>query len=218
MKINLEEETYMKIEWRKQDKKLYLPKDIPTKIDVPSYTYITLEGHGNPNGDDFKEKLQALYAFSYGIRMSYKWANPPTEYYNYTVYPLEGIWDIHDKSIYKEGVMDKDNLSYKIMIRQPDFINPSLFEECIEKISSKVDKILLNQLKMERIEDGHCLQILHTGCYDDEHYSFEKMDDYCLNNSLERIGNTHKEIYLSDPRKTAPSKLKTVLRYWVKDQ
>jgi hypothetical protein len=116
----------MKYEWRKHDKKTYLPKKIDI-LEIESMQYIILEGEGNPNSDSFTECIEALYALSYGIRMSPKKGIETKGYYEYTVFPLQGIWDLTDKGkeLYTdcESIIDiKDELAYKIMIRQPEFV------------------------------------------------------------------------------------------------
>lgn len=111
----------MKHEWRKAEKILYLPKKEPQVIEVPEQKFFTIEGVGNPNGPDFAERIGVLYSLAYGVRMMPKNGFEPEGYYEYTVYPLEGIWSISEEAKDKES-WTKDDLTYKIMIRQPDFV------------------------------------------------------------------------------------------------
>jgi hypothetical protein len=207
----------MKYEWRKKEKGLYLPKNIPEIIDVPALNFFAIKGEGNPNDSLFSEYIGALYSLSYAIRMSYKAGLEPQGFYEYTVYPLEGVWDISDeaKKVYN-GTLDKDTLVYDIMIRQPDFVTEAYAQETIERTMKKKPNEFLEQVKFSSQEGGKCVQMLHLGSYDNEPETFEIMEAFCKENNLERQSKTHREIYLSDPRKVAPEKLKTVLRFNVK--
>jgi len=205
----------MKYEWRKKQKELYLPGSQPAKIKVPPINYFTLIGKGNPNSEAFKESVEALYALSYAIRMLPKKGITPEGYYEYTVFPLEGIWDLDEEGRQLE-YLDKDRLVYKLMIRQPDFVTEQLFTIAKELSAKKISEELLMSAKYEQIEEGLCVQCMHIGDYDSEPVTFSKMDDFCAANHLTRIDKRHREIYISDPRKSDPAKLKTVLRYKVK--
>lgn len=202
----------MKYEWRKMDRKLYLPKAEPTIIDVGEYPYFSLNGEGNPNDKPFAEAIGALYSLSYAVRMLPKRDAAPADYYEYTVFPLEGVWDLKDKSNAYDK-LDKDNLKYTIMIRQPDFLTESLAQDIIHYVSKKKPHSLLQTAKYIRQSDGLCLQMLHTGSYDDEPATFEIMKQYCHENGYIRTKRSHKEIYLNDARKTPKEKLKTTLRF-----
>ncbi|MBC1436137.1 hypothetical protein HB848_12390 [Listeria rocourtiae] len=202
----------MKYEWRKQDKNIYLPKAKPEIIDLEPMTYITIQGKGNPNHPLFSELVTALYATSYAIKMMPKKGDTPEGYYDYTVFPLEGFWSLEPGSL----AFDKEKLTYKIMLRQPDFITPELFEMAKEKAAKKVAEEHLNQLKLEEITEGLNLQMLHVGSFDNEATSFAKMEAFCEENNLERLSKNHKEIYLSDFKRVAPEKLKTTLRFEIK--
>lgn len=201
-----------KIDYKKTYKELYLPKTIPSIVTVPPIRFITIEGAGNPNGEEFALATAALYSFSYVVKMSYKSDSIPDGYYDYTVFPLEGEWDLIDKS---KVSTDKSNYKYKIMIRQPDFLTDDLFESFLITIKKKKPNPHLDKIALETISEGLCCQILHIGSYDDEPESFKIMDKFCEGNGYTRICKKHREIYLSDPRKTEANKLKTVLRYKV---
>ncbi len=206
----------MKHEWRKHEKEIYLPKNKPIIVDIPTFKYIVISGTSNPNSDLFSEYIGVLYSLSYAVRMSYKWKNIPKDYYEYTVYPLEGVWDIDDKSKYIPGVVDKDNLRFELMIRQPHFLNENLFKEVVQLTSKKKYHKLLNEVVFKDISENMCIQMLHNGSYDNERISFELMDEHCIKNNLKRISMKHREIYLTDARRTSPEKNKTTLRYKVK--
>lgn len=199
-----------KLEYKKTYKHLYLPTTKPAILEIPPINFALIEGQGDPNKDEFAQATAALYSFSYTVRMSYKGSNVPIGYYDYTVFPLEGVWDLIDK---KKPSTDKSNFAYTIMIRQPDFVDNEIFLEFLSQAKRKKPNPYLDKLKFKTISEGLCCQILHLGSYDDEPASFNKMDQYCHENGFLRSSLKHREIYLSDPRKTEASKLKTVLRY-----
>jgi len=191
-----------------------LPKKQPVKIEVPEMKFFTIEGSGNPNGKEFKDNLEILYALSYAIRMMPKKGITPEGYFEYTVFPLEGHWDL-DEEGRKLDYLNKDHLVYKLMIRQPDFVTEQLFQYAVNTVKQKKTNIQLDNVQFEFITEGICVQAMHVGSYDDEPKTFELMEQFCLQNNLKRAEKTHKEIYISDIRKTSPEKLKTVLRYKV---
>jgi hypothetical protein len=146
-----------------------------------------------------------------------KQAQKPVHYSDYTVYPLEGIWDVSEKAKKENNwVFNKDDLVFKIMLRQPDFVEASFVKEMIEMTAQKKANPLLDQLEFETITDGKCVQMLHIGSFDNEPETFRIMEAFSENENLVRISKTHREIYLSDFRKVATEKLKTVLRFMVK--
>jgi len=203
-----------KFEWRKQLKELYLPKNQPAVIEVPTMNYLTIDGRGNPNSDLFREKIETLYSLSYGIRMLPKKGITPEGYFEYTVFPLEGVWDL-DEEGRKLDYVSKDHFVYKLMIRQPDFVTKELFNSVLEMVKQKKPDLQLDNSKFERIEEGLCVQAMHNGSYENEPQTFALMEEFCTQNNLKRVEKTHKEIYITDVRKTSPEKLKTVLRFKV---
>ncbi len=201
-----------KLEYKKAYKDQYLPTTNPTIIEIPPINFTVIDGEGDPNSDEFTQATTALYSFSYAVKMSYKSKDVPTDFYDYTVFPLEGVWDLVDKS---KSSTDKSNYAYSIMIRQPDFLDNNLFDRFLTETKKKKPNPYLDKLHFKTIDEGLCCQMLHIGSYDDEPASFEKMKQYCKEKSYERTSLKHREIYLSDPRKTEASKLKTVLRFKV---
>lgn len=205
----------MKHEWRKHEKDLYLPKPTPTLITIPKQKFIVIKGKGNPNDEEFSEKIGVLYSLAYAIRMMPKQGHTPEGYLEYTVYPLEGIWDLTEKGR-KLDALDKDELVYSLMIRQPDFVTQEVMDRAFEITQKKKPHRFLNDVIFTTIEDGLSLQILHVGSFDEEPASFKIMQEYAVANNLERREFVHREIYLSDFRKIETPKLKTVLRYSVR--
>jgi len=205
----------MKHEWKKVEKKLYLPKSMPEVITVPKQKFFMLRGKGNPNSSSFAEMIGVLYSLAYAIRMMPKQGYNPDGYFEYTVYPLEGLWDLTEKGR-NAGTLNKDELLYTIMIRQPDFVTQGIVEKAFETVKKKKPHPLLDEVTFETIEDGLSVQMLHLGSYDNEPLSFKLMNEFLENYNLEKRFLLHREIYLSDARKVQTDKLKTVLRYMVK--
>ncbi len=202
-----------KVEYKKAYKELYLPKNQPVLVEVPPILFAVIDGQGDPNEEAFSMVVGALYGFSYTVKMSYKSKDVPKEFYDYTVFPLEGVWDLVDKA---KPSTDKSNFAYAAMIRQPDFLTSELFDRFILETKSKKANVALDRIRLETITEGLCCQMLHVGSYDDEPASFEMMKQFCADHGYERTSLKHREIYLSDPRKTEPEKLKTVLRFKVR--
>jgi len=206
----------MKHEWKKAEKNYYLPKDKPEKIVMPPFKFFSIKGQGNPNEPFFAEYIGVLYSLSYGIKMSPKAGLTPAGYFDYTVYPLEGVWDINEEARAKAIMeFDKNDLVFNLMIRQPDFVTEDFANEILALIKKKKPHKLLEKAKFEIIEEGPCVQMLHIGSYDQEPESFDRMELFAGEHNMKRKYHIHREIYLSDARKTAPEKLKTVLRFQV---
>lgn len=201
-----------KFEWRKHAKEYYLPKVQPELIEIPVFKFLALSGNGNPNSQDFAERVAALYALSYAIKMAPKKGITPAGYFDYTVFPLEGVWDISAEAKVS-GSWSKEQLVYQLMIRQPDFVTPDLVNQFIAEWREKDKSLLLDEIIYQEITEGLVVQCLHCGSYDNESVTFDKMLDFCSRNDLQRIGHFHREIYLSDARKVDLDNLKTVLRF-----
>ncbi len=195
-----------------------MPKRQPEVIEVPEFQFVTIKGEGSPYTEYFSDCIAALYSVSYAIKMTAKKMEPkPIGHFDYTVYPLEGIWDLNEEAKRNyDGRINKDDFVYRLMIRQPQFVDQRFFIDMVELTKHKKPNPLLDELKFENITDGKCIQMLHIGSYDDEPASFKQMEDFAHDNELERISKVHREIYLSDFRKVAPEKLKTVLRFRVR--
>ena len=196
-----------KFDFKKKYKYIYNPKK-PDIVTMPSLKYITLTGEGNPNGKHFQNSIAALYAFSYTISMSYKGEYKMPGFYNYVVPPFEGHWDIIGGNGY-DG--NKDNLKWKIRMPQPEFVTDEVFEWAKKTALNKKKLDRINDLKFEVSKEKESCLYLHIGPYDNESKSFELMEKFVKNTEYKRSEKTHTEIYISDLRKTAPEKLKTVL-------
>ncbi|XID94061.1 GyrI-like domain-containing protein [Paenibacillaceae bacterium WGS1546] len=202
-----------KVDYRKDFKTLYVPKTAPEIVEVPRMPFFMVDGSGDPNGEAFAKATEALYSLSYAVKMSYKSDDVPAGYYDYTVFPLEGVWDLLDRS---KPATDKTNLKYTIMIRQPDFLTEQGFERFLEQTKRKKPNLFLEKVRFEQASDGRCCQMMHIGSFDDEPASFARMEAFCTEHGFIRASKIHREIYLSDPRKTEPARLKTVLRFPVR--
>lgn len=202
----------MKYEWKKNEKNLYGVKQKPQLIEIPTAYYIMIKGEGNPNESDFSNRVSALYSLAYGIKMLFKnMEKEELEYSDFTVFPLEGIWEKSD-----DEEFDKNKLKYTIMIKQPYFITNEIFELAFEKVKKKKPNELYDEVSFDCIESKKAIQILHIGSFDTEIESFEKLDNFANEMNLERSEKLHTEIYLNNKNRTAEDKLKTILRYNVK--
>ena len=197
----------MKHEWRKHEKALYGAGKTPGLVDVPAQKFIVISGRGDPNGEDFSARISALYPLAYALRSVFKARDE-----DYAVYPLEGLWS----GAVQGGAVVKSELEYELMIRQPDAATEDEFSEALDRTRRRKPSPLLDEVRFEAITDGRCVQMLHTGPYDDEPASFALMADFAAANGLERAGAGHREIYLNDAKRTEPAKLRTILRFSVR--
>ena len=208
----------MAFDFKKEYKELYAPKNKPAIVDVPAASYIAVRGKGDPNeeGGEYKQAISVLYSVAYTLKMSYKTEHKIEGFFEYVVPPLEGFW-------WQEGVngvdySDKAGFNWISVIRVPEFITKADFDWAVETATRK-KKLDCSSAELITVEEGLCVQILHTGAYDDEPATVALMDEYLQKNGyVNDFSDTrlHHEIYLSDPRKTAPEKQKTVIRHPVK--
>lgn len=199
----------MKHEYRKHEKELYGPNTEPRLVDVGVLNYICIKGEGNPNTLEFSNKIEALFTLAYTLKMFPRKGIEIKDYQDYTVYPLEGVWDLSELGR-QASTLNKDELVYTIMIRQPSFITEELFNKAVEVASDKSPEI--KNIKWMCTKPCQCVQILHVGSFDSEPESFKKVNDFCVRNNFVRKSLTHREIYLSDFRRTKVDDLKTILQ------
>ena len=205
----------MAFDFKKEYKEFYLPKNKPSIINVPKVNYIAVRGKGDPNveGGDYQQAISVLYSVAYTLKMSYKTDYKIEGFFEYVVPPLEGFWWQED--IHGVDLENKSSFNWISVIRLPDFITKQHFDWAVKTASLK-KKMDCSSAEFITIEEGLCVQIMHIGPYDDEPETVKLMDDYLKQNGYENDINEnrmHHEIYLSDPRKTAPDKRKTVLRH-----
>lgn len=208
----------MAFDYKKEYKEFYMPKNKPGIVDVPTMNYIAVRGKGDPNAEDgeYKAAIGLLYGIAFTIKMSYKGNYKIDGYFDYVVPPLEGFW-------WQNGVdgvdyAHKENFEWISLIRLPGFVTQKDFEWAIAEATKK-KKTDFSKVEFLTYNEGLCIQCMHVGSYDDEPATVAAMHEYAINNGYELdITDTryHHEIYLSDARKVAPEKLKTVIRHPIK--
>ena len=206
------------IDYKKEFKDFYLPKNKPSIIDVPEMTFAAVEGKGNPNEKDgeYQQAVGVLYGVQYTIKMSKMGENIPAGYFDYVVPPLEGFWWFVGNV--KNPPKDKSKYNWLSVIRLPEFVNKKTFDWACKEVKAKKG-LNTEKAKFIKINEGLCVQCMHIGSYDDEPKTLKLINEFIeKNNLITDINETrrHHEIYLSDPRKTEISKLKTVLKIPVK--
>ena len=208
----------MAFDYKKEYKEFYMPASKPTIITVPKMNYIAVRGKGNPNDEngEYKKSIGFLYAIAFTIKMSYKGSHKIDGYFEYVVPPLEGFW-WQDGG----GAIDyahKEGFNFISLIRLPDFVTKADFDWAIEQAAKK-KKDDFSMVEFLTYDEGVCVQCMHIGSYDDEPKTVALMHEYMKANGYDldiTESRYHHEIYLSDPRKCAVDKLKTVVRHPIK--
>ena len=195
-----------------------MPKGKPEIVTIPKINYIAVRGKGNPNEEEgkYKKSIELLYGIAYTIKMSKKGDHKIEGYFDYVVPPLEGFW--WQENVDGIDYSHKENFQWISVIRLPDFVTKADFEWATEEATRK-KKMDFSKVEFLEIEEGLCVQCMHSGSYDDEPATVAAMDKFIADNGYENdISDTrrHHEIYLSDARKVAPEKLKTVIRHPIK--
>ena len=208
----------MAFDFKKEYKEFYMPKNKPSIVTVPKANYIAVRGKGDPNkeGGAYQQAISVLYAVAYTLKMSYKTDYRIEGFFEYVVPPLEGFW--WQESIDGVDYNDKSTFCWISVIRIPDFITKADFEWAVETATKK-KKLDCSVSEMLTIDEGLCIQIMHLGPFDDEPATVEIMNKYLDEKGYENdFSDTrfHHEIYLSDARKVAPEKWKTVIRHPVR--
>ena len=208
----------MPFDFKKEYKEFYMPKGKPEIVTIPKMNYIAVRGKGNPNEEDgeYKKSIELLYGIAYTIKMSKKGDHKIEGYFDYVVPPLEGFW--WQENIDGIDYSHKENFQWISVIRLPDFVTKADFDWAVDEATRK-KKMDFSKVEFLEIEEGLCVQCMHSGSYDDEPATVAAMDKFIADNGYENdISDTrrHHEIYLSDARKVAPEKLKTVIRHPIK--
>ena len=205
----------MAFDYKKEYKEFYMPKTKPSIVTIPGMNYIAVRGQGDPNMEDgeYKQSIGLLYGIAYTIKMSKKGDHRIEGYFDFVVPPLEGFW-------WQDGVdgidyAHKENFKWISVIRLPEFVTKEDFEWAVEEATKK-KKTDFSKAEFLTYDEGECVQCMHIGPYDDEPATVERMHTY-----MESLGYVlditdrrhHHEIYLSDARKVAPEKRKTVIRH-----
>jgi len=201
----------MPVDFKRTEKEFYQPKTTPSVINVPEMNFIAVDGTGDPNTSaDYAAAIELLYGLSWTIKMSHK---PILEY---VVPPLEGFWSIYGFSGGSAPITDKSRFTWTALIRQPDFVTAEIFAAAQTSLARKKPHLDTTPARLMRFTEGLCVQAMHIGPYDDEPATIAAMEQYAAASGYAIDLNEvrrHHEIYLSDPRKTAPEKLKTVIRH-----
>lgn len=208
----------MAFDFKKEYKEFYMPKNKPGIVEIPPMNYIAVRGRGDPNAEDgeYKATIGQLYAVAFTIKMSKLGDHRIEGYFDYVVPPLEGFW-------WQPGVAGidyahKENFRFISAIRLPDFVTKAEFDWAVAEAARK-KKLALSNVELLSCAEGLCVQCLHIGPYDDEPATVALMHAYLESEGYEpdmTDARLHHEIYLSDARKTAPARLKTVLRHPIK--
>ena len=208
----------MAFDFKKEYKEFYMPKNKPEIVTVPKANYIAVRGKGNPNENDgaYQKTISILYAVAYTLKMSYKTEHKIEGFFEYVVPPLEGFW--WQDNVDGIDYADKAAFNWISVIRLPEFITQKDFEWAVEAASEK-KTLDCSSAEFLTIDEGVCVQIMHIGAFDDEPQTVALMDEYIAQNGYENDiteSRLHHEIYLSDARKVAPEKWKTVIRHPIK--
>ena len=208
----------MAFDYKKEYKEYYMPKAKPEIIEVPPMNYIAVRGAGDPNeeGGAYKAAIGLLYGIAFTLKMSKKGSHQIEGYFDYVVPPLEGFWQQDGVSGVDYG--RKADFRWLSVIRVPDFVTAEDFRWAVETASKK-KKLDCSRAELRTIREGLCVQMMHIGAYDNEPASVAQMDAFLHENGYENdftAERLHHEIYLSDPRKTAAEKRKTVIRHPVR--
>lgn len=199
-----------KIDYKKQYKEIYTAKPLPKVIGVPELKYLSIDGYGDPNTSElFAKAIEALYSVSYTLKFTVKKSLMAIDY---GVMPLEGLWWTDNMKEF--NILDKSNWKWTAMIMQPEFITDAMVEDAKGTAFAKKGNEVIKSLKLSTIKEGLSAQIMHIGPYSAEADNIKKLHAFIKENGGEFDGlvEKHHEIYLSDMRKTAPEKLKTIIR------
>ena len=213
----------MAYDFKKEEKMFYMPKNKPEIVTVPPMNFLVVSGQGDPNeeGGAYQRAVSVLYALAYTLKMSYKGTRQIAGFYEYVVPPLEGLWWMEgDKYLGTTGLAgQKDKFQWISMIRQPEFVTPDVFEWAKENLRKKKPDIDLSSTRLVTYKEGLCCQVMHIGPYDDEPATIEKLGRFIEESGYIcdiGEGRRHHEIYLGDPRRTKPERLRTVIRHPVR--
>jgi hypothetical protein len=201
-----------KIDFKKKFKNLYnTPSKEVVVVDVPAFNFLMIDGMGDPNtSQDYKNAVEALFAVSYALKFNVKKGKLAVDY---GVMPLEGLWWADNMNSFAEG--NKDLWKWTSMVMQPEFVTEAMFKGAVEFVRKKKNPLALPMLRFESLHEGLSAQILHIGPYSTEKATVEKIHKFMEENGYIFNGKHH-EIYLSDPRKSAPEKMKTIVRQAIK--
>lgn len=184
----------------------YVTPKKPVLINVKPAAYLTIAGKGEPGGEEFQDRVGALYSMAYTIKMTRKFEGLQ----DYAVCKLEAQWWVEGEPE-DFATVPKDQWQWKLLIRTPDFITQADLDKAVAALTKKGKSPTVKDVVLETIDEGRCVQMLHVGPYDREGETVAVMNAFMKEQGLKRHG-LHHEIYLSDPRRVPPERLKTILR------
>jgi hypothetical protein len=194
-----------KLDFKKDRKDLYNPPLKPVMVDVPELQYLMIDGQGYPGtSQEYMDAMQTLFPLAYTLKFTIK----KRQGIDYAVMPLEGLWWADDMEHFYEN---KDAWKWTSMMMQPEFVTEALFTQAVGEVKKKKAPAAIDKVRLEKYAEGRCAQIMHIGPYSEEGPTIAKLHDFIEKSGYEKTGKHH-EIYLGDPRRAAPEKLKTVIR------
>ena len=214
----------MAFDYKKEYKEFYMPPKKPGIVTIPKMNYVAVRGKGDPNVEDgeYKQAMGLLYGIAFTIKMSYMGSHKIEGYFSYVVPPLEGLWWQEESAGTELGKLiagmdyaHKEKFHWIAMIRLPDFVTKEDFDWAIAEATAK-KKTDFSKVEFFTYEEGECVQCMHIGSYDEEPETIQRMEAFAAENGYQidiTKKRIHHEIYLSDPRRTAVEKLKTVVRH-----
>ena len=196
-----------KLDFRRELGDLYDARDVPALIEVPPIRFLMVDGHGDPNGSKtFHQAVEALNAVAYALRFRVR-ALP--DGVDFEVMPLEGLWWIPNARVWDFD--DKSDWDWTLMLAQPDIVTTELVAEAMETVRTRRKLAALADVRYERFEEGTCAQLLHRGPFSAERPSLERLYDFVKRQGSMPVGKHH-EVYLTDPQRTAPERMRTIIR------
>jgi hypothetical protein len=196
-----------KIDYRRELGDLYAGRERPAIVDVPSIRFLMIDGHGDPNGSaNFNDAVEAVYAVAYALK--FRMRSMPHGV-DAAIMPLEGLWWIPDARVWDFG--DKSDWDWTLMMAEPDLVTPALLADAIQTVRDRRKPAAIDRVRLESLEEGRAAQILHRGPFSAERPTLERLYDFIRVNGFMPVGKHH-EIYLTDPQRTAPDRLRTIIR------
>jgi len=196
--------TAAKVDLKKELRGLYSARRAPELIEVPPLTYLMADGGGDPSGPEYSSVVESLYGVAYSLKFLAK-----AEGDDFVVMPLQGLWWADDMDAFLEG--SRDDWRWTMMILQPAVVDENMVATAIEQVAAKKDLPVLDRVRLEVYEEGAAAQLMHIGPYSEEAPNIERLHRFIEDSGKQRRG-LHHEIYLSDPRRAAPEKMKTIIR------
>lgn len=196
-----------RMDFRRELGDLYDAREQPVLVEVPTISYLMVDGHGDPNGSEmFKQAVEALYAVGYAIKFR---ARKLPDGVDFAVMPLEGLWWIPNARVWDFD--DKSDWDWTLMVAQPSIVTPELVAEAIAGVRRKKKLPALNDVRFTALDEGSCAQVLHRGPFAAERPTLERLFDFVKRKGYMPVGKHH-EVYLTDPQRTSPARMRTIIR------